>query len=152
MVGQHKSTDSVRRLNVRRLPRQCNLDENKVFPITFLLSTMLPTYLSLTLSFMISCSYRVYTFFPPPSLSCSPLSSLHILIFYVPPSPTSFHTTILVSSPDLIRCVYRFPYNARAILKAIRAGVGFGSGTETTTILTYTNVRTFLSPLLPSSS
>ena len=30
---------------------------------------------------------------------------------------------MLVSSPDLI---------SRAILKAIRAGVGFGSGTETT--------------------
>ena len=33
----------------------------------------------------------------------------------------------LVSSPDLIRRVYRFQY----ILKAIRVGVGFGSGTET---------------------
>ena len=32
----------------------------------------------------------------------------------------------LVSSPDLIRCVYHFQ-----ILKAICAGVGFGSGTET---------------------
>ena len=62
----------------------------------------------------------------------------------------------LVSSPDLIRRVYRFQYNARenglvdiacipqtlpsiyqtlpslrAILKTIHAGVGFGSGTET---------------------
>ena len=34
---------------------------------------------------------------------------------------------IVVSSPDLIRHVYHFQYN----LKAIRAGVGFGSGTET---------------------
>ena len=33
----------------------------------------------------------------------------------------------LVSSPDLIWC---FQYNLRAILKAIRAGVGIGSGTE----------------------
>ena len=41
-------------------------------------------------------------------------------------------------SPDLIRCLYRFQYNAlpspRSILKAIRAGVGFGSGTETNAI------------------
>ena len=40
----------------------------------------------------------------------------------------------IVSSPDLIRCVYHFQYNAqepRTILKAIRAGVGFGSETET---------------------
>ena len=36
---------------------------------------------------------------------------------------------VLVSSPDLIWRVYRLQYNA--ILKAIRAGVGFGSGTET---------------------
>ena len=42
-----------------------------------------------------------------------------------PPPPL-----ILVSSPDLILCVYRFQYNA--ILKPICAGVGFGSGTETT--------------------
>ena len=36
--------------------------------------------------------------------------------------------------PDLIWCVYHFWYNSpRAILKAIRAGVGFGSGTETNT-------------------
>jgi len=26
MVGQHEATDSVCRLDVRRLPRQCNLD------------------------------------------------------------------------------------------------------------------------------
>ena len=39
--------------------------------------------------------------------------------------------TVVVSSPDLIRRVYRLP---RAILKAIRAGVGFGSGTETITV------------------
>ena len=38
----------------------------------------------------------------------------------------------IVSSPDLVRHVYRLQYNVRAILKAIRAGVGFGSGTETT--------------------
>ena len=46
--------------------------------------------------------------------------------------------TVLVSSPDLIRRVYRFQYNmqkTRAVLKAIRAGVGFGSGTETSTVL-----------------
>ena len=36
----------------------------------------------------------------------------------------------LVSSPDLIQCVYRFQYNA--ILKPIHTGVGFRSGTETT--------------------
>ena len=41
-------------------------------------------------------------------------------------------TVHLVSSPDLIRRVYCFQYNARVILKATRAGVGFGSGTETT--------------------
>ena len=34
---------------------------------------------------------------------------------------------MVVSSIDLIWCVYRFQYNARAILKAICAGVGFGS-------------------------
>ena len=28
MVGQHEATDSVCRLDVRRLPRQCNLDGN----------------------------------------------------------------------------------------------------------------------------
>ena len=40
----------------------------------------------------------------------------------------------LVLSPDFIWRVYRFHYNTqelRAVLKAIRAGVGFGSGTET---------------------
>ena len=37
----------------------------------------------------------------------------------------------MVSSPDLIRRVYCFQYNPCAILKAICAGVGFGSGTET---------------------
>ena len=40
----------------------------------------------------------------------------------------------IVLSPDLIWRVYRFQYNTqelRAVLKAIRAGVGFGSGTET---------------------
>ena len=41
-----------------------------------------------------------------------------------------FATFNLVSSPDLIRRVYRLQYNA--ILKAIHAGVGFGSETETT--------------------
>ena len=38
---------------------------------------------------------------------------------------------VLVSSPDLILCVYHFQYNTWAILKAICAGVGFGPGTET---------------------
>jgi len=28
MVGQHEATDSVCRLDMRRLPRQCNLDGN----------------------------------------------------------------------------------------------------------------------------
>ena len=41
----------------------------------------------------------------------------------------------VVSSPDLIQHVHHFQYNAwentHAILKAIRAGVGFGSGTKT---------------------
>ena len=41
-----------------------------------------------------------------------------------------FVTFNLVSSPDLIRRVYRLQYNA--ILKAICAGVGFGSETEIT--------------------
>ena len=44
------------------------------------------------------------------------------------------HTVLcwyLVSSPDLIRCMDCFQYNAWAILKVICAGVGFGSGTET---------------------
>ena len=35
----------------------------------------------------------------------------------------------VVLSPDLIWRVYRLQYNT--ILKVIRAGVGFGSGTET---------------------
>ena len=38
---------------------------------------------------------------------------------------------MLVSSLDLIRRIYRFQYSPRTILKAICAGVGFGSGTET---------------------
>ena len=37
---------------------------------------------------------------------------------------------VLVSSPDLILCVYHFQYNTWAILKASCAGVGFGPGTE----------------------
>ena len=41
----------------------------------------------------------------------------------------------VVLSPDLIRRIYRFQYNALenpcTLLKAIHAGVGFGSGTET---------------------
>ena len=42
-------------------------------------------------------------------------------------------STLLVLSPDLIRRVYRLQYNVweNTILKVIRAGVGFGSGTET---------------------
>ena len=39
---------------------------------------------------------------------------------------------IVVSSPDFI---YRFQYSPCAILKAIRAGVGFGSETETNQIV-----------------
>ena len=35
---------------------------------------------------------------------------------------------VLVSSLDLIRCVYHFQYNMWAILKAIRAGVSLGLG------------------------
>ena len=42
---------------------------------------------------------------------------------------------IVVSSPDLIRRIYRFQYSPCAILKAIRAGVGFGSETETNQIV-----------------
>ena len=44
---------------------------------------------------------------------------------------------MIVSSPDLIRHIYRFQYNARpgAVLKAIHAGVGFGSGTETSLMM-----------------
>ena len=34
----------------------------------------------------------------------------------------------IVSSPDFIWHVYRFQYNPRAILKAIRARVGLGLG------------------------
>ena len=37
---------------------------------------------------------------------------------------------MLVSSPDLIWCVYHFQYIARE-KKVIDTGVGFGSGTET---------------------
>ena len=43
-------------------------------------------------------------------------------------------TCVIVSSPDLIWRIYRFPlsyFSYWVILKAIRAGVGFGSGTET---------------------
>ena len=38
---------------------------------------------------------------------------------------------IIVSSPDLIRRAYIASSIMRAILKAFRTGVGFGSGTET---------------------
>ena len=40
-------------------------------------------------------------------------------------------TTPLVSSPDLIRHVYCLQYNARDTESDTRAGIGFGSGTET---------------------
>ena len=61
--------------------------------------------------------------------------------------PTFQYSMSLVSSPDLIRYAYRFQYKAWekdtecAILKAICAGVGFGSGTETSmshTVYEYT--------------
>ena len=42
--------------------------------------------------------------------------------------------TLIVLSPDVIWRIYCFQYNVQAILKAIRAGVGFGSGTETSTL------------------
>ena len=58
------------------------------------------------------------------------LSFTHL--FLLPSLPPQ----LLVLSPDLIRRVYRFQYNARAILKVIHAGVGFGSGTETTQLST----------------
>ena len=48
-----------------------------------------------------------------------------ISIYEVYVSPT------LVSSPDLLWCVDHFQCNAHMILKVIRAGVGFGSGTKT---------------------
>ena len=58
--------------------------------------------------------------------------------------------SVLVSFPDLIRRVYRLQYNARAILKAIRAWVGFGSGTETKSVcvcIVYVNSPVPGSPL-----
>ena len=48
------------------------------------------------------------------------------------------HYLNLVSSPDLIRQVYRFQYNVR---KVICAGVGFGSGTETNLNCVYICMR-----------
>ena len=53
---------------------------------------------------------------------------------------------VLVLSPDLIRHIYHFQYNARetaAILKEICAGVDFGSGTETTIVRKIDVVATF---------
>ena len=64
-----------------------------------------------------------------PSLLPS-LSFTHL--FLLPSLPPQ----LLVSSPDLIWCIYRFQYNVCVILKAICAGVGFGSGTETTQLPT----------------
>ena len=47
----------------------------------------------------------------------------------------------LVPRPHPVRILYRFQYNARE-LKAIRAGVGFGSGTETSVPVYYCSEST----------
>ena len=60
----------------------------------------------------------------------------------------------LVSSPDHIRRVYHFQYNVHAILKVIRTGIGFGSGTETNSHLTHFHLlyNSLFLPSLPSFS
>ena len=66
------------------------------------------------------------------SMQVSILATMSLLKSYAFWVETCFilHTlycSIIVSSPDLIRHVYRFQYNARE-LKAICAGVGLGLG------------------------
>ena len=59
----------------------------------------------------------------------------------------------LVSSPDHIWRVCHFQYNAHAILKAIRTGIGFGSGTETNSHLTHFHLyNSLFLPSLPPFS
>ena len=60
---------------------------------------------------------------------------------------------LLVSSSDFIWCVYRFQYNPHVILKAIRARVGFGSGTKTIPLYTmwYVHPNSLTCPILPGT-
>ena len=77
-----------------------------------------------------------------PGLKCP---YTYILVLYVSTVPSaSLSPPVFVLSPDIIRRVYRFQYNAwenACDSEAIRAGIGFGSGTETTPVFDCLHVQ-----------